>query len=291
MKYLITGKNGQLGRAFAKRFESIGVQYFSANSAELDITDRNAVEEAVSAIKPSVIINCAAYNLVDRAEQEADSAERVNALGPHILAVAAKKRGIMLVHYSSDYVFDGSKESGLYTETDLPNPLNAYGRSKLSGEHLVRQETDAHLIFRLSWVFGEGEQNFIAKLFSWVRGSEYLKIACDEFSVPTYTESVVDVTLNALKQGVRGLYHLTGSGFCSRYEWTKVILSAAGIEKFVRPVSMDSFCLAARRPKFSAMSNKTISHLLGISIPRWEDSTRKFMASWLGIHNSAWRRS
>lgn len=290
MKYLITGKNGQLGRAFVKRFEAEGVEYYSAGSAELDITDTDAVEEAIASVRPGVIINCAAYNLVDRAEQEPDAAERVNASGPRILAAAARKRGIMFVHYSSDYVFDGAKESGLYTEADFTHPLNAYGRSKLSGEQLVRHETDEYLIFRLSWVFGDGERNFIAKLLSWVRGSEYIKIACDEFSVPTYTESIVDVTLNALRQGVRGLYHLTGSGFCSRYEWTKIILSAAGIEKFVRPVSMDSFRLAARRPKFSAMSNEAIARILGITIPHWEDSTRRFMASGAGILKPAVRR-
>lgn len=290
MKYLITGKNGQLGRAFVKRFEAEGVEYYSAGSAELDITDRDAVEDAIASVRPGVIINCAAYNLVDQAEQEPDAAERVNASGPGILAAAARKRGITFVHYSSDYVFDGAKESGLYTEADFTRPLNAYGRSKLSGEQLVRHETDEYLIFRLSWVFGDGEQNFIAKLLSWVRGSEYIKIACDEFSVPTYTESIVDVTLNALRQGVRGLYHLTGSGFCSRYEWTKIILSAAGIEKFVRPVSMDSFRLAARRPKFSAMSNEAIARILGITIPHWEDSTRRFMASGAGIFNPAARR-
>lgn len=290
MKYLITGKNGQLGRAFVKRLEAEGVEYYSAGSAELDITDRDAVEDAIASVRPGVIINCAAYNLVDQAEQEPDAAERVNASGPGILAAAARKRGITFVHYSSDYVFDGAKESGLYTEADFTRPLNAYGRSKLSGEQLVRHETDEYLIFRLSWVFGDGEQNFIAKLLSWVRGSEYIKIACDEFSVPTYTESIVDVTLNALRQGVRGLYHLTGSGFCSRYEWTKIILSAAGIEKFVRPVSMDSFRLAARRPKFSAMSNEAIARILGITIPHWEDSTRRFMASGAGIFNPAARR-
>lgn len=290
MKYLITGKNGQLGRAFVKRFEADGVEYYSAGSAELDITDRDAVQEAIASVRPGVIINCAAYNLVDRAEQEPDAAERVNASGPGILAAAARRRGIIFVHYSSDYVFDGAKESGLYTEADFTHPLNAYGRSKLSGEQLVMHETDEYLIFRLSWVFGDGEQNFIAKLLSWVKGSEYIKIACDEFSVPTYTESIVDVTLNALRRGVRGLYHLTGSGFCSRYEWTKIILSAAGIEKFVRPVSMDSFRLAARRPKFSAMSNEAISRILGITIPRWEDSTRRFMASCAAILKPAVRR-
>ena len=132
-------------------------------------------------------------------------------------------------------------------------------------------------MFRLSWVFGVGKQNFIAKLLEWSAAQQYLRIACDEFSVPTWTETVVDVTLNALEQGVSGLYHLTNSGYCSRYEWAKTILRIKGIDKFIRPVSMDSFHLPAKRPGFSAMSNRMISERLNISIPAWEDAVDRFL--------------
>ncbi|MDH4232068.1 MAG: dTDP-4-dehydrorhamnose reductase [Nitrospirota bacterium] len=277
MRYLITGRNGQLAQTFIRRFEREGIEFLAPVESDFDITDVSRVMTVVEESRPSVIINCAAYNLVDQAENESEKAFAVNAEGPKILARAAQAHGSFFVHFSSDYVFDGMKENGLYRENDATNPLNEYGRSKLEGEHLVREESGESLVFRLSWVFGEGKQNFITKLAEWAEKSEYLKISCDEFSVPTYTDTVVDVTLKALDKGVTGLYHLTNSGFCSRYEWAKQILSSAGIKKFIRPVSMDVFNLPARRPKFSAMSNQLIADLSGVHIPTWEEAVSAFL--------------
>lgn len=282
MRYLITGKSGQLARAFIRRLEADGADFIAEEKDKLNITDERLVREAVSAYRPSVIINCAAYNHVDKAEEEPEIAVKVNSIGPAILAAAAKKSGAVLVHYGTDYIFDGSKETGLYTEEDSPNPLNEYGKSKLMGERKISEETDDFIIFRMSWVFGHGKQNFIAKLMEWTRKNDYLKISCDEFSVPTYTETAVDLTLKALHRGLRGIYHLTNSGYCSRYEWARTVLSAAGINKFIRPVSMDSFHLPAKRPKFSAMSNRKISGHLGISIPEWEDVVKRFISEGRG---------
>jgi dTDP-4-dehydrorhamnose reductase len=277
MKYLITGKNGQLAQAFIKRFKERSLDFSAPDEAQLDITDPKAVADAAVALKPDIIINCAAYNLVDKAEQDKDKAFSVNAMGPKNLAQAAVKQRAMLVHFGSDYVFDGLKENGLYNEGDPVNPLNEYGKSKLSGEQHVLKELDHCLVLRLSWVFGAGKQNFIYKLIEWAKNSEYLKIACDEFSVPTYTDTVVDVTLKALDQGLTGQYHLTNSGFCSRYEWAKVILSAVGVNKFIRPVTMETFNLPAKRPKYSAMSNRKLAERLNIDIPTWEESVKLFL--------------
>jgi dTDP-4-dehydrorhamnose reductase len=277
MKYLITGKNGQLARAFIKRFEERSFDFAAPDESQLDITDRQTVADVVASSKPDVIINCAAYNLVDQAEARPDSAFAVNAAGPHHLALAAADHKAILVHFGSDYVFDGLKETGLYTEGDAPNPLNEYGKSKFAGEQSVLEAHGRSLVLRLSWVFGAGKQNFIYKLLEWAKKSEYLKIACDEFSVPTFTRTVVDATLRAVDQGVTGRYHLTNSGFCSRYEWAKVILHSMGISKFIRPVSMDTFNLPAQRPKFSAMSNGRISSLLNIDIPSWDEAVKSFL--------------
>jgi len=278
MKYLVTGRNGQLASAFIKRFELRSLQFSAPDESVLDITDAGKTDACIASVKPDIILNCAAYNLVDKAEQEPDRALRVNATGPRNLAIAAHKHHATLVHYSSDYVFDGRKETALYAEGDATGPLNQYGRSKLAGEQAVREVLeDRSLVFRLSWVFGAGKQNFIAKLLEWSASQEYLRIACDEFSAPTWTDTVVDVTLHALDQGVNGLYHLTNSGHCSRYEWAKAILRKKGIDKFIRPVTMDSFNLAAKRPMFSAMSNRTISNKLNISIPAWEEAVGRFL--------------
>jgi len=277
MKYLITGRNGQLAQAFIKHFEERSASFIAPDEAHLDITDYNCVTDAVTVHKPDVIINCAAYNNVDKAEQDMIVAFAVNATGPKHLAQAAARWKALLVHFGSDYVFDGAKENGLYVENDQVQPLNEYGKSKLAGERHVMEELDRCLILRLSWVFGRGKQNFIYKLGEWAKDSDYLKIACDEFSVPTYSNTVVDVTLRAIDQGLTGRYHLTNSGYCSRYEWAKVILSRLGIKKFVRPVSMDIFNLPAKRPKFSAMSNAKISGLLNTGIPAWEEAVTSFL--------------
>jgi len=277
MRYLITGRHGQLARSFIGKLEKQGADFSAPDESRLDITDEGNVASAVEAYRPDIIINCAAYNLVDNAEEARDAAFAVNATGPKNLAQAAARRKTFLVHFGSDYVFDGLKENGLYTEDDMPNPLNEYGKSKLAGEQHVLDGTDRCLVLRLSWVFGPGKQNFICKLKQWSEHSEYLKIACDEFSVPTCTDTVVEVTLNALKQGLTGRYHLTNSGFCSRYEWAKTILAGLGINKFIRPVSMDAFNLPAKRPKFSAMSNGKIAGLLGLTIPGWEDAVKTFL--------------
>jgi dTDP-4-dehydrorhamnose reductase len=277
MKYLITGRNGQLARAFIKTFEMGSVDFSAPDESKLDITNGAIVDEIVTAYKPDIIINCAAYNLVDQAEQEPEKALTVNALGPKNLAQAAARQKVILVHFGSDYVFDGMKESGLYTEKDQVNPLNEYGKSKLSGEEMVRKACDDVLIFRLSWVYGEGKQNFIYKLTEWANNNKYLKIACDEFSVPTHTDTIVNITLKSLDAGMRGLFHLTNSGFCSRYEWATFIAKYLGIRKFILPVSMDVFHLPARRPKFSAMTNIRLSGELNLSIPSWEEAVESFL--------------
>ena len=277
MRYLITGRNGQLAAAFLKRLGSHSREIMAPEESRFDITDRAAAREVIGSFRPGVIINCAAYNLVDRAEAERERAFRVNAVGPRLLAEETRKLGAFLVHFGSDYIFDGRKENGLYREEDATNPLSEYGKSKLAGEQAVRETLgDRSLVFRLSWVFGEGNQNFIVKLLEWSRTQEFLRVACDEFSVPTWTETVVDIVLESLVRGMSGTYHLTNSGYCSRYEWAKAILRQKGIAKFIRPVSMDVFRLPAPRPKFSAMSNGTISGRLKTDIPSWEDALARF---------------
>lgn len=275
MRVFITGSKGQLGGAFVNRFAKNGWDYAAADMDTLDITNPDAVMDAVTAYSPGLIINCAAYNLVDKAETEKDKAFAVNAEGPRILALAARKLEASFVHYGSDYVFDGVKAAP-YTEGDKPNPLNVYGLSKLKGEDYARQ-AGASLILRLSWVFGRGSRNFIHKLLEWAGKPGPLKISSDEVSVPTYAEDVVTATLEALKSGLSGTWHLTNTGCCSRYDWAKLVLKECGIQKEIIPARMADFNLAARRPGYSAMSNGAISRELGIKIPTWEEAVAKFI--------------
>lgn len=281
MKYLITGAKGQLGTEFSRRFEQKGTQFIAIDREKLDIGNLKQVIEVFSSIKPSLVINCAAYNNVDGAEKEYALAYKVNAVGVKNLAYACSKYNSFLVHYSTDYVFDGTKE-GLYNEADKPNPLSQYAKSKLLGEIFLEEELENYLIFRTSWVYGEGKQNFLHKLTHWANSQQYLKIACDEFSVPTLTKTIVDVTLKALQHDLTGLYHLVSSGYASRYEWAKEFLRLKGIDKFIYPVYQADFNLPAIRPLFSVMDNNNISKKLGISIPLWQDELEK----WLILSNS-----
>ena len=270
MKYLILGKNGQLGLAFCKYLDSKGKEFLALSKQECDISDLKTVLEVFESYRPDIIINCAAYNYVDKAESEFFNAYRVNALGVRNLSFASNRFNCYLIAYSTDYVFDGTKEDGFYTEEDLPNPLNEYGKSKLTGEKwLLEEGVKNYLIFRTSWVYGEGRQNFIYKLLQWAKDKDYLKVAYDEISVPTSTRTIVTVTLRALEQGLTGLYHLVNSGCASRYEWAKKVFELKGINKFIYPVSKDIFNLLAKRPKFSAMSNDKIKEMLGIDINMW----------------------
>ena len=275
MRTFITGSKGQLGAAFVELFKANGWDYAAADADTLDITDGNAVAGAVLNYRPALVLNCAAYNLVDKAETESAKAFAVNAEGPRNLAYVARKLEASLVHFGTDYVFDGVKAAP-YVEADKPNPLNNYGLSKLKGEEYVLQ-VPGSLVLRLSWVFGQGEQNFMHKLRGWAENPGPLRVSADEVSVPTSTADVVAVTMEALKRGLMGVWHLTNTGQCSRYEWAKLALKEYGIKKEVIPVCMVEFKTAARRPGYSVMSNAAISTELAVKIPCWEDSVKAFI--------------
>ena len=268
MKILVTGANGQLAGEFQRLLEHYPHEVVALDRDTLDITNDGKVEEVFDVHAPDIVLNCAAYNLVDRAEQDQESAFRVNALGVKNLAIECRKNGALLVHFSSDYVFDGMKED-FYTEDDMPNPLNTYGESKLSGEIFLKEETDAFLLFRVSWVFGEGQQNFLHKLLEWAKQKKPLKVVSDQISVPTFTRDIAHLTIFAINKGLRGLYHLTNSGYASRYEVARFFLEKAGMDNLVLPVSSDLFPAAAKRPYFSAMSNRNLSRALDVRIPDW----------------------
>jgi len=277
MKYLIIGKHGQLAKEFQRLLTSKGEEYLALTHEEADVRDYVKLNGVFEARKPSVVINCSAYNQVDKAESDYEEAMKVNALGPYNLGLLCKEYGSFLVHYSTDYVFDGSKSEGLYTEADEPNPVNKYGLSKLLGERFAMQTAHNMLLLRVSWVFGEGTQNFIYKVLSWSKEREVLRVSADEVSVPTWARRIALVSYEAINRGLAGLYHVVSSGYASRYEWAKQVLKLCHKENLVVPVSADTFNLPARRPKFSAMSNERISADLGIRVPDWESDLEEYI--------------
>jgi len=269
-KFLIIGAGGQLGKEFVRVLSLKGIDFVDLERKDLDITNFEKVYKTLKEIKPSIVINCSAYNQVDLAETEILKAFSTNAIGPYNLAITCREIKAKLIHYSTDYVFDGIKK-GLYTEEDPPNPLNQYARSKLLGEELVKQVLEDYLILRVSWVYGEGRQNFIYKLLQWAKEREVLQIAFNEVSVPTYTGFIVEKTLKALKKGLTGLYHLVPRGYASRYEWAKLTLKLFGINKVLIPVQKEIFNLPAKRPDFSAMSCSRIEKDLGEEFEEWNE--------------------
>jgi len=275
MRVLITGAKGQLGAEFVSLFKKSGWEYAAADLDALDIADGDAVLKAVLPYRPGLIVNCAAYNLVDKAESEPKPAYAVNAEGVRNLAFAAKQLESKLVHFGTDYVFDGEKRSP-YLETDAANPLNEYGRSKLKGEEYAL-ECPGSLVLRLSWLYGGGEQNFMRKLLRWAEAPEPLRAAADEVSVPTLAADAVAAVMEALKAGLTGRWHLSGGEPCSRFDWAKAALKAYGVEKEVLPAKMADFGLPARRPGYSAMSNAGICGELGLKFPHWRGSVEKFI--------------
>ena len=276
MKFLITGAQGQLALQFQKTLINQGYTVVAFDRKGLDIADSNAVLEKISEQTPDVVVNCASYNLVDKAEEDFDTARGVNATGVKNLAIACKDKNVLLIHYSTDYVFDGAKED-FYTEEDAPNPVSKYGESKREGEQLLIQETDNYLLFRVSWVFGEGRSNFLYRLSEWAQKNRTLRIVSDQVSIPTYTEDIVNVTLFALNKGLRGLYHLTNSGYASRYEVARYYIDQMEMDNLVLPVTSSYFPSPAKRPYFSAMSNRKLSQELNIDIPDWKLGIERYV--------------
>jgi dTDP-4-dehydrorhamnose reductase len=274
-KILILGSAGQLAQAFVGALEGRGLDFIAPEEQVSSITDFDLISRLLDEVKPDVVINCAAYNAVDQAEEDPDLAYLVNGGAVENLAQQCEKHGIFLVHYGSDYVFDGQKQD-LYTEEDSLHPLNVYGKSKLAGEKAVRETMSRYLVFRLSWVIGKGQQNFLYKLSGWAEKNRILKISADEVSVPTFTSNVVDVTLQSLEKGLTGLYHLTNSGYASRYELAKYYIEKKKLQNIVVPVPMSHFKTVAKRPLFSAMSNQKIQKELGIKIPTWQEGVDRF---------------
>lgn len=274
MKVLLTGSSGQLAKEFIKRFSADGIDFHAPAENIFDIIDKDKVRRVFSEYKPDLLINCAAYNLVDEAQENPSKAFAVNRDAVETLALECRSTGAFMLHFGTDYIFDGRKND-LYAESDAPNPLNVYGRSKFEGE-LKAKLAGRSLILRLSWVIGEGAQNFLFKLKGWAAKSRVLKISADEVSVPTFTFDIVDVCMKALDSGLEGVYHLTNSGYASRYELARAYCSMKGMDNIIIPVPMASFKSKAERPLFTAMSNGLISSKLKTEIPHWQKSLEKY---------------
>jgi dTDP-4-dehydrorhamnose reductase len=276
MKYLITGAKGQLAREFISKLE--GKNVYSFDREKLDISDEKNLREAIDYVKPDIFINCAAYNNVDLAESEKEKSFSINSSAIKNIALFSYKYKTKIIHFSTDYVFDGSRTE-LYRESDIPNPINTYGRSKLEGEKNLKNNYENYIIFRVSWVYGEGKQNFIYKLMNWAKNYKKLRISTDEVSIPNSTSFIVNIVLKTIDNDLKGLWHLASFGYVSRYEWAKKVFEILKIDIEIEKAKQNDFNLPAKRPSFSAMSNDNIRNVLGVDIKRWDEYLYDFLKS------------
>ncbi|HEX4328101.1 MAG TPA: dTDP-4-dehydrorhamnose reductase [Burkholderiales bacterium] len=286
MRILILGRDGQLGRALAA-LDWGSAQVESAGRAQADLATP-AAANLVLRLRPDAVINAAAWTDVEGAESARDAAFRVNAQAPGELARACAQVGAWLVHYSTDYVFDGAKP-GAYGEGDAPHPINIYGASKLAGEAAIAQAGGAHLILRTSWVYSADGDNFLTRVIARARaaGSAPLPVVDDQVGAPTWTLTLAEATRMALRRCVdgaggrelSGLYHLTPGGRCSWFEYARAAFDLLGIEREIAPVSAAAFAARARRPANSALDASRFATVFGWARPHWRDELRRCLAS------------
>lgn len=278
---LIAGASGMLGTALQRVLTASGVPFSAPSEAEFDITDPERVREVIDAFAAAdpggLLVNAAAYTNVERAEDDPETAYRVNEHGARLLAEVARDAGMGFVHVSTDFVFDGAKD-GAYVEADPTNPLSVYGASKLAGEHAVAEAYPEALTVRTAWVFGPAGENFPVKILRAARATPSLRVVTGEVGSPTYTIDLAAGLLGLADAGARGLYHLAGSGSCTRFDLAREVLRLAGLEVPVEPVSSATFPTRAARPANSVLDCSKAAGLR-VVMPHWRDALSRFIAS------------
>lgn len=281
MKILITGANGMLAKAVRERFKDEKLILTDIVETEeiqkLDITNLEEVKKFVMSWKPEIIINCAAYTAVDKAEEDLDLARKINANGPKNLSIAAKEAESTLVHISTDYVFGGDLSlEKAYKEDDGKAPQTVYGVTKLEGEEEIKKNLEKYYIFRTAWLYGEGN-NFVRTMLKLGKEKDDLNVVADQHGSPTYAVDLANIIHQAIYKKIPyGIYNTTNLGFTTWYDFTKEIFKDAKINCNVHPVTSEEFIRPAKRPKNSMMSkDKILSE--GVTIPEWQDGLKRYI--------------
>jgi dTDP-4-dehydrorhamnose reductase len=285
MRILLYGKIGQLGWELRRTLAPLG-EIRAQDYPEIDLTQPEQIRQTIREARPQVIVNATAYTAVDRAESEVETAMAINGRAPGIMAEEAAAIGAALVHYSTDYVFDGMKGSP-YIESDEPRPLGVYGQSKLAGEQAVQQVGRAALILRTSWVYSLRRDSFVTKVMQWARQQPTMRMVTDQVSNPTWARMLAEITALLLAKSSpnpagwlrerSGLYHLAGSGYASRMEWGQAILRCdprreEQVVREILPALTADFPTPAQRPLFSALNCDRFEQTFGLRLPEWEQT-------------------
>jgi dTDP-4-dehydrorhamnose reductase len=286
-RILLIGPNGQVGWELQRTLAPLA-EVVCAGRPEVDVTGEDALRSCVRATRPQVILNAGAYTAVDKAESEPEAAMLVNGVAPGILAEEARDAGAWLVHYSTDYVFDGSKAAP-YVETDAPRPLGVYGRTKLAGEEAVARSGAKHLMFRLCWVYGTRGRNFLLTIQRLAREREQLRVVSDQVGCPTWSRLIAETTAHALRQALTadeparyaGTYHLAASGCTSWHGFAHAIVQRMPVAErkctVVDAIATHEYPLVAARPKNSVLNCDKLESTFGLRLPEWEEGLQMAM--------------
>jgi|SRR5690554_147742 len=283
MVVLVTGKNGQLGQALQKVAKAHSdIQFVFTDSTTLDITDKDNCQSVFDALKPDFCINTAAYTAVDRAESESDLAYKVNTEGVKNLAESCKKHQTILIHISTDFVFDGGKEVP-YTEEDQPNPESVYGKTKLKGEKEVQQLLQKYYIIRTSWVYSEFGNNFFKTMLRLASEKDSLNVVNDQIGTPTNANCLANVLVHILRHSTSGsqpdfgIYHFSNEGSCSWYEFARKIFELKAIDIELNPIPTTAYPTPAIRPRYSVLDKTKIKTIFDLTIKTWEESLKSII--------------
>ena len=282
MKILVIGAHGMLGRDLVGQLSIIFnskvscPKVIAATHGHVDITHGSNTSAFIARIKPDVIVTCTAFTNVDACETHISEAFAVNATGAKNIALAGKETGAKIIHISTDYVFDGTKNEP-YSETDQPNPLSVYGKSKLEGELAIQEITNNYVIIRTAWLYGPHRRNFVTTMLELGRKNCSVSVVTDQQGCPTYTADLSYAIWTIISSGLQGLYHVTNDGTCSRYEWARKIFELTGDQVAVLPVKTSDYKRAANVPQNSSLNCTKYTSASGHKMRPWQDALEEYM--------------
>ena len=290
MRMLVLGRNGQVGTALTQSLQGLG-ELITLDRAQLDLANQDAIRTALRELQPQMIINAAAYTAVDAAESDEATAFQINAEAPRVIAEESERLGATLIHYSTDYVFDGGKQ-GAWLEDDATAPLSVYGRSKLAGEQAINDVGGTHLILRTSWVYGLHGKNFLLTMLKLAETRDELAIVDDQIGAPTWAVTIADATAAIIRDSgepaqlaaLSGVYHLCAGGHTSWFGFAEAIFAHASVQRKpkLRPITTAEYPTPAKRPANSMLNTDKFRHTFG-DLPAWDDALQNCMQVRLGL--------
>ncbi len=284
MKILVLGSRGMLGRSLVSRLPGFAntsfplIKVIAAHYEHVDITQGSNTARFITQTMPDVIVNCAAFTNVDACETQISEAFAVNATGAKNIALAGKETGSKIIHISTDYVFDGTKNQS-YAETDRPNPVSIYGKSKYEGELAIQEISDLYAIIRTAWLYGQYKKNFVTTMLDLGKKNSSVSVVTDQFGSPTYTADLSYAIWNVISKDLQGIYHVANTGICSRYEWASKIFELTGDKVSVFPMKTVDYKRAATVPQNSSLSCLKYTMKSGHTMRPWQEALEEYLGT------------